>query len=114
RIDCFFRLFLSLGQGDDAHHLREICIACRADQQTADVATGLLRVRAEPWPCAITTPESAVLHNCRLRHALLHLPLAATLDFSQIAAGPAFIDPQPPSAIRLSPVNKGVLINVSN
>src|SRR2546426_10255244 len=108
------RFFFSIRQRNDAHHLREIGVARSPDQQTADVAARLFRIRPKPGPRSIAASESTVLHDRCLGHASLHFALTANIDLGEIATRSTLIDPKPATTICWSAVHKGIPIDVSN
>ena len=83
-----------IGERDDAHRLREVGVARRADQQPVRLVARLVDARPEPGLPAVAMPEGVHLGLGRLDHRPLGLAFAAHPDLGQVAAGPPFVDPE--------------------
>ena len=86
---------------EHAHHLREVRVGSRADEQTARELAVLVRVPAKPWPRTAAGAERVHLDRRRFIQTARPAALAAHDEVGQVAARAAFVEPElPPAVVR--------------
>ena len=85
---------LLVRQSENAHHLREVRVRCGSDQQSAGQTAGLGRVHAEPRARPGACPEGVRLGNSGFVERARLPTLAPNDEIDQVAACPAFIQPE--------------------